>query len=119
MRIERKRDAELAKRKGMTIKTIIALIWFGICFVAAYFLVNWLFDTDLITHNMFYNRLFIPRSVSKEAIDIGFMVLIVIVIQFFVVLGYAFASPTGRLRPGRATLHSRDPDPNADHFDYQ
>lgn len=118
MRLERKRDAELARRKGLAIKTVIAVIWFGLCFVAAYFLVNWLVDSGILTINALYNRLHIPRSVGEEFIRAGLIVLIVFLIQFFILLGYAFASPLGRLRPGDPSLRSREVDPNADHYDY-
>ncbi len=116
MRLERKRDVELAGRKGMALKTIIALIWFGLCFVVAYYTVNWLFDTEILRPSIIYNRLLIPRTVSEDIIRIALMILIVILIQFFVLLGYAFASPLGRLRPGKPSLRSREPDPNADDY---
>ena len=118
MRLERKRDAELAKRKGLAIKTIIALIWFGLCFTAAYFLVNWLFDSDILTIGAIYNRLRIPRTVSEEFIRFGLMVLIVFLMNFFILIGYAFASPLGRVRPGKPSLRSPEPDPNAERYDY-
>ncbi len=119
MRIERKRDAELAKRRGMALKTIIAVIWFGLCFVAAYYIVNWLFDSETLTLGFFYGRLHIPTSISEDFIRFGLMLVIVFLIQFFVLIGYAIASPTGRSRPGDPTLKSRDPDPNADRYDYR
>jgi hypothetical protein len=119
MRLQRKRDAELAKRRGLAIRTIIAVIWFILCFVAAYYIVNWLFDSGTVTLGFFYNRFFIPTSVSEGAVRAGLMVVIVILIQFFVLLGFAFASPLGRIRPGDATLRSPEPDPNADQYDYR
>jgi hypothetical protein len=118
MRLERKRDAELAKRKGLAIKTILALVWFGLCFAAAYYLVNWLFDSDILTIGAIYNRLRIPRTVSEEFIRFGLMVLIVFLMNFFILVGYAFASPLGRVRPGKPSLRSPDLDPNADRHDY-
>jgi hypothetical protein len=118
MRLERKRDAELAKRKGLALKTIIAVIWFGLCFTAAYFFVNWLIDSDILTIGAIYNRLRIPRTVSEELIRAGLMFLTVFLMNFFVLIGYAFASPLGRVRPGNASLRSREIDPNADRYDY-
>lgn len=119
MRLERKRDAELAKRKGLAVKTIIALFWFGLCFAAAYYLVNWLLESETITYGFFYSRFSIPRTVDEEFIRFGLMFVIVVLIQFFVLIGYAFASPTGRLRPGDPSLTSREPDPDADRYDYR
>ncbi len=119
MRLERQRETELAKRKGLTGRTILAVIWFILCFIAAYFIVNWLFDSETVTLGFFYNRLRIPLSVSEGFIRAGLMVVIVFLIQFFILLGFAFASPTGRIRPGDATLRSSEPDPNADQYDYR
>jgi hypothetical protein len=119
MRLERKKEAELAKRKGLAVRTILAVIWFGLCFVAAYFIVNWLFESETVTLSFFYYQLRIPTSVSEGFIRAGLMVFIVVLIQFFVLLGYAFASPIGRVRPGDATLRSQEPDPNADRYDYR
>jgi hypothetical protein len=118
MRLERKREAELAKRKGLAFKTILAVIWFGLCFAAAYFLVNWLFDSEILTIGAIYNRLRIPRTVSEEFIRAGLMVLIVFLTNFFVLIGYAFASPLGRVRPGKPSLRSQEADPNAERYDY-
>lgn len=119
MHLERKREAELARRRGLAIKTIIALLWFGLCFAAAYYLVNWLFDSEVLSISFFYNRLAIPRSVDEAIIRAGLMVLIVFLVQFFVLIGYAFASPIGRLHPGTPSLRSSEPDPNADQYDYR
>lgn len=119
MRLERKRDAELAKRRGLTIRTIIAVIWFSLCFAAAYFIVIWLFDSETLTLGFFYNRIHIPLSIGELFIRIGLMVVIVFLVQFFVLIGYAFASPAGRVRPGDPSLQSREPDPNADRHDYR
>ena len=118
MRLERKHDAELEQRRGLAIKTIIALIWFGLCFTAAYFLVNWQFDSDILTTGAIYNRLRIPTTVGEDFIRIGLMVLIVFLMNFFVLVGFAFASPLGRVRPGKPSLRSREVDPNADRYDY-
>ena len=119
MRLQRQRDAELAKRKGLAIRTVAAVIWFALCFIAAYFIVNWLFESETVTLGFFYYRLHLPTSISEGFIKAGLMIVIVVLIQFFVLLGYAFASPIGRIRPGDATLRSPEPDPNVDHYDYR
>ena len=119
MRLERQRDAELERRRGLALRTIIAVVWFGLCFIAAYYIVNWMFDSDTVSLGFFYHRLLIPTSVSEGVIKAGLMIIIVVLIQFFVLLGYAFASPIGRIRPGDASLRSPDPDPNVDRYDYR
>jgi len=111
MRIERQREKELAKRKGNTGRTILGVIWLGLCFAAAYIFMGWLFDTGQLRPSFFWNQLFIPRSVSADALQIIAAIVIVIIMNFFVLLGFGFSSRTGRTRPGTPSLKSRNPDP--------
>ena len=119
MRLDAKHEAEIAKRKGLTIKTILAIIWLGLCFTAAYLITDWLFESGALTLNFFYTRLFIPRSIPEEIILIGFMIVIVVILQFFVLIGYAFANPMARRRPGTPTAYSPDPEPKSTQYDYR
>ena len=119
MRLEAKREHELKKRRGLALRTIGAVIWLGICFAGAFFLMRWIFESELLNINFFYNQLRIPRSVSQEWIIIGFTILIVIGINFFVLVGYSLFSPTGRRRPGTPSLYSSDPDPDDHKYDYR
>ena len=111
MRIDIKHDAELAKRKGLPGRTIVATVWLIMGFVIAYFLTNWLFESELISPNFFYNQLFIPRTVDEGIIRVGLMATIVVAMQFFMLIGFAVASPTARARPGTPTPFAKDPDP--------
>lgn len=110
-RLDIKREDELQRRKGTTVRAIISTIWLGLTFAGAYFLLQYLFDTGALTYNMIYTRFFIPRTVPEEVI-LGVLILIVVVVmQFALVAGFAFASPVGRTRPGTPSLMSRNPDP--------
>lgn len=119
MRLDMKKDAELAKRKGTARKTILAVLWLALCVAVAYFITEWLFESGTITTGFFYNQLYIPSTVDELFIRIGFIVVLVIIMQFFVLLGYAFSSPQGRTRPGNATAYSKNPDPNEGKYDYR
>jgi hypothetical protein len=119
MRIEMKRDRELAKRKGNARRTIIGIAWIALCFAVAYFLSEWLFEQEILDINFFYSRLLIPRTVDEIFVQIGFMAVIVILMQFLILIGYAFSSPIGRMRPGRANPYSRDPDIDDHRYDYR
>lgn len=119
MRLDDKHEAEIAKRKGLTIKTILAISWLGLCFAAAYYITDWLFESGTVTYNFFYTRLFIPRSIPEEIIQIGLMVVIVVIVQFFVLVGYAFANPMARRRPGTPTSYSPNPEPESSQYDYR
>lgn len=111
MRIDMKHDAELAKRKGLTGRTIVATVWLIMGFVIAYFITNYLFNSELISPNFFYNHLFVPETIDEGFIRAGLMAIIVVAMQFFMLIGFAVASPTARARPGTPTPFAKDPDP--------
>jgi hypothetical protein len=119
MRLDMQREAEQMKRKGFARRTILAVIWLAICTVVAYFLVEWLLEIELISINFFYRRLQVPSTVDEIFIRIGLIILIVLIMQFFVLVGYAFFSPVGRRRPGDASPRSPDPDPFDDRYDFR
>ncbi|MGH2537992.1 MAG: hypothetical protein ACRDHL_11405 [Candidatus Promineifilaceae bacterium] len=110
MRLERMRDMEIERRRGMTAKTLLALLWLGLCYAAAYFATIWLIDNGLLSVSSLYSRLLIPRDIDHELVIAGFVTALVMLMQFFVLVGYAFASPLGRMRPGRPSLRSPKPD---------
>jgi hypothetical protein len=110
-RLDVKREDEIRRRKGSTVRTIISTIWLGLSFVGAYFLINYLFDSGTLNYNMIYNRFFIPRTIPEEVLLGAMMLIVVIISQFALVVGFAFASPVGRTRPGTPSLMSRNPDP--------
>jgi hypothetical protein len=116
MRLDRQREEAAAKRKGMAVKTILGAIWLGLCFAAAYYFVGWLFETGELRPSFFWNQLFIPRWVTADWIHIIAAALIVVVMNFFVLLGFGFSSRTGRIRPGTPSLKSRNPDPLDKHY---
>lgn len=119
MRLDAKRERELARRKGFAFRTIVAVVWLAICFGLAYLLMNYLFDNDILSYNFFYSRLFFPAEISETMILIGSMIVVVVIINFFVLVGYALASPTGRRRPGTPSMYSQDPDPDDQKYNYR
>lgn len=116
MRLEKKREEEIARRKGLTGRTIFQVIWFVLSFAIAYFFVNYLFDNGYLTESLLYSQLFIPRTVPPLAVRILVMVGVVIVMQIMYYMGFFIASPEGRRRTGSASLHSRNKDPFDDGF---
>jgi len=119
MRLDAKRERELARRRGFTLRTILAVLWLGLCFVGAYYLVGYLFENEILRFGFFRGQLRIPYEVSDTAIVIGVMVLIVVAINFLVLVVYGLFSSTGRRRPGTPSLYSSDPDPEDHKFDYR
>ncbi|HFQ93767.1 MAG TPA: hypothetical protein ENK32_07140 [Anaerolineae bacterium] len=114
MRIEKKKDEELAQRKGLTKRTIAQVIWLGLSFVLGYFLAKYLFDSGVLTPSLFYVQLFIPRSVPEWGLLAMTTIAIVIVLQVMFGIGFILASPEGRRRTGDPSLQSRHKDPYDD-----
>ncbi len=115
MRLEKKHEEELAKRKGLTGKTIVQVVWLLITGTLAYFFTNYLFSEGIISANTFYNQLYIPRSVPELGVKLIVVLGLVIVMQIVFSIGYIIASPEGRRRTGEATMYSRNKDPFDDH----
>ena len=113
MRLEKKKDEEIAARKGMTGKTIIAFIWLGISAVVAYFLVQYIFDTGILRYSTFYN-MGLPKLIPNWVIMGAMVLLVVAVMQSFLMFGFMLASPEGRRRTGDASLYSHSKDPYDD-----
>ncbi len=113
MRLEKKREEELERRKGTAGKTIIQFIWLGISFVIAYFVIDMIINAGYISYNMIYG-VGIPRAIPPIAIKIVLMFFVVVVMQFFLFIGFMIANPEGRRRTGDPTLRSKSKDP----YDY-
>ena len=116
MRLEKKHEEELAKRKGLTGRTIIQVIWLLITGTLAYFFTDYLFNQEIITAQLFYNQLLIPRAVPEIALKLIMVLGIIIVMQIVLSIGFIIASPEGRRRTGDPTLYSRNKDPFDDRF---
>ncbi len=116
MRLDKKRQSEKAQRKGMTARTMIQLLWLAISAILAYLALSWLFDSGQLSYDFFYNTLFVPRSISEPLILAALIVLVVFFMQFFLVLGYAIASPQGRERSGNPSAYSGTVDPFQDDY---
>jgi hypothetical protein len=110
MRIDMKRDAETAKRKGLAGRTIFAVVALVVGFGLSYLITTYLFNNEILTDSFFYNQLFIPRTVSEGILRLGLAFVMVFVIQFFAIIAYAVASPEARVRPGTPTAIAQDPD---------
>lgn len=111
MRLDKKREEELARRKGSARKTMIQSVWLLITIVAAYFITTYLFAQGILTYDMLYIGLGLPRSIPEWALLAGTVLLIVIVMQVFLMFGFIFANPEGRRKLGDPTLTSRYKDP--------
>ncbi len=113
MRLEKRQQAELAKRKGLAGKTIIQFIWLSISFVVAYFVASYLFGSKILNLAGFYSIFGVNRNQVPSWVFIGLVMLgIVIVMQVILYMGFVFGSEEGRRPTGRPSIHSRVKDPN-------
>ncbi len=110
MRIQQKQDAEIAKRKGSTTRTIIQVVWLGLNSVVAYFLITYMLNSDEVnfSYNRIYQVLLIPTSVPTWVLLTGMIIVFVLVMQVFLSFGFILVSPEGRRKTGDASLHSRN-----------
>ena len=118
MRLDMQHERMLEKRKGFAWRTIVAVIWFTLCILAAYFFVDWLFDSETLTYNFFHSRLSIPWEWDDWIINAALILVAVVIMNIFLLLGYSMFSTTGRRRPGRPSLYSQDPDPDDNRYNY-
>lgn len=116
MRLEKKRAEEISKRKGLTGKTVVQVIWLFFTGTLAYLFANYLFSQGLVSASVFYNQLFIPRAVPEWGLKLIMVLGMVIVMQIVFSIGFIIASPEGRRRTGDATMKSRNKDPFDDRF---
>ena len=119
MRLDAQRERELARRKGLARRTIIGLLWFGLCFLLTYILADWLFENGHLSYRWFHSVLFVPWDWDDWIILAGVVFVIVVIINFMILVGYSLFSSAGRRRPGTASLYSSDPDPDDHHYDYR
>jgi len=119
MRLDAKRERELARRKGFAVRTILSILWLVLCFIGAYYLITYLFENEIVRFSFFRGPLRIPYEVSDTVIIIGFMIVIVVAINFVVLVLYGLFSSAGRRRPGTPSLYSADPDPDDHKYDYR
>ena len=113
MRLEKKQDEEIARRRGMTGTTVIQVVWFIISGVISYFLITFMLNSEEInfSYAMIYNTTGLPRSVPEEAVLAILIFIFIFIFQILLWLGFAIASPEGRRKTGEPTLYSRNKDP--------
>ena len=95
MRLDEVHEAELAHRKGNTWKTILQLIWLGICAVGAYYVATYLFDVGTLNYAAIYRQLGSLDFISETGIFWIIVALLVFVVQLAVYAIYALLRPSG------------------------
>jgi hypothetical protein len=119
MRIEMKREAELAKRKGLANRTFFALLGMAVTLVLAYLLSIVLFSMEIITPGFFYSELSVPAEVSEGIIHLAVVILLFCGFQLIMMMGFAVLSPEARTRSGKPTFEAKELDYVDQHYNYQ
>jgi hypothetical protein len=110
MKIEKKREREVAERQGSARKTIIQGTWLLLSIAVAFFLFSYLDQQNILTMRYLKSQLSLPAAVP-EAVVMGLAILaFVIVSQFVLTLGFFFGSPEGRRKAGRGDMYSTNRD---------
>ncbi len=112
MKIQQKKERELAQREGSAKTTLIQGTWLLISFIIAYFLFSYLDSSGTLTVRAIRSALFIPGSIPDWGILAGAMLIFVIISQIALALGFFLASPSGRRKAGHGDLYSRHNDMN-------
>jgi hypothetical protein len=118
MRIEKKHEAELEQRKGLTRRTILASVWLIISFAISYLAAGLLIRGETLGLDFFYEEIGIPETISEVVMQIVVAFVIFLLIQFVVLIGFAIASPKAKMRPGTPSTYSSEPDPYDQMIDY-
>ncbi len=112
MRIEQKNEEERRGRKGLTVRTIVMVIWLALSFGLAYFLTEYMITEGYLDiNNLMYNLLGLPRIIPPWGAQLMIMFVIVMIFQIIFWLGFAWMSPEGRRKTGEASMVSRNKDP--------
>lgn len=122
MRLERKQDEEIAKRKGMSGRTLVAIIWLILSFGGAYLLARFIFESGILSPNLFrdaisdFGNMALKQAWRRSDIPVwvgwGVMIFILyMLMQVVFFMGFAIASPEGRRKGGEPSMYSRNKDP--------
>jgi hypothetical protein len=122
MRLEKQKEEELARRKGLTGRTFIQAGFFIVLSIAAYFLSGVLLDPEggLVTAARIRGVLPFLRQLPdwgppdlwpRLVLTIG----IVLVMQVLFSFGFILSSGSAWKKVGEGTLDSRNPDPFDDY----
>jgi hypothetical protein len=110
MKLEKKRDREMAERKGSARATIIQGTWLLLSIIVGFYLFRYLDQEGILTMRFLRSELSLPAAVPEEVIMGVLILAFVIASQFAITLGFFFGSPEGRRKAGRGDLYTTNRD---------
>ena len=116
MKLERKREEELAQRQGNTGRTVIMVIWLGIAGFASYYIANIIFTGGTLTYDQARDAMVFPiigltaprvNAIPDLLIQGSCILLILIFMQTILFVGFALGNPAARRKSGQANAYSK------------
>lgn len=111
MRLDVIREHEIARRKGLAKRTAFAVLWLVVGLILGYLLATLLVHTGTLKADVLFSQLSWSTEIGETVLKIGFTLIVVLILQFFVVIGFALTSPEARKKSGMPTAVAQDPDP--------
>lgn len=108
MKLQKKKERELAEREGAAKTTVIQGIWLLLSFAVAYFLFSYLDSSGILTTRALRAQMHVPGYIPDWGILAGAMLVFVMAAQIALAMGFFIASPAGRRKPGKGDLHSEN-----------
>jgi hypothetical protein len=115
MRLEKKKDEELARRAGLTKRTLVQLLFLTIVTVAAYFLTNALFAEELISRGRMLGVFPFLRRLPDWAPQVLIIIGLVFVMQILFTFFFFLFSPEAWRKIDQGSLYSQNKDPYDDY----
>ena len=115
MHLEKKREQEIAARRGSSTRTVIQLAWLALSIAIAYFVIEYLVAEEIISYGRLRSQLQLPR-LSDGVLRAGMIAILVFISQFLLFIGFFLADPLGRQKSGKPSLYSRQKDVYDDTF---
>ncbi|MEM7800843.1 MAG: hypothetical protein AAF633_16750 [Chloroflexota bacterium] len=107
--LDRKRDAERARRKGIGGRFVFQLIWFVITIALSFWLARLVFSNGILSYTQAYGG-GIPNNWPTVVIDILLAVVIFLIFQIIFTFGFILGNPAGRRQTSKPSLTTFNPE---------
>ena len=114
MHLEKKKEEELARREGLTRRTLWQLLFFSATIIAAYFLTNALFNEEIITPQRMRGVFPFLHRMPDWAPQLLIIIALVIVMQILFIFFFFMFSREAWEKVDRGSMKSRVKDPYDD-----
>jgi ABC-type uncharacterized transport system fused permease/ATPase subunit len=110
MKIQKKKEREMAERQGSTKTTLIFGSWLVLSMLIAYFFFSYLDSSGTLTMRTLRSQMQLPPSIPEWAVMVGAILVFTMASQIALSLGFFLANPSARRKVGKGDLRSRHHD---------